>query len=283
LCQLASPLLPFVAEEIYRGLTGEESVHLGDWPETATIPEDASLVTEMDRVRDVCSTGLSLRRTRNVRVRQPLRSLTIAGPGIERLRPYLDLVRDEVNVKEVALSEDIEHFATFKLQVNARAVGPRLGSETKKVIAASKAGDWSSTPGGGVEVAGQTLEEGEFALLIEPSEGVECQALSTNDMIVVLDFELDDALRSEGMARDIVRVVQQARREAGLHVSDRIRLDLALPDAWREAVEGHRAFVAEQTLAKELSLVESLDGALTRHESRVGDETLHVGLARLAS
>ena len=283
LCEIASPLLPFVADEIHRGLTGEESVHLGDWPELAAIPADASLVAEMDRVRDVCSTGLSLRRTHDVRVRQPLRSLTIAGPGVERLRPYLDLVRDEVNVKRVELSEEIERFATFRLQVNARAVGPRLGAETKKVIAASKQGDWRSLPDGRAEAGGQTLEAEEFTLLIEPGEGVECQALSTNDMIVVLDFELDDALRSEGLARDIVRVVQQARREAGLHVSDRIRLDLELPESWRAAVEGHRDFVAEQTLAGELSLVESVDGTLATHESRVGDETLRVGIARLAS
>jgi len=283
LCQISSPLLPFVAEEIHRGLTGEESVHLGDWPELTSIPGDANLVTEMDRVRDVCSTGLSLRRTRNVRVRQPLRSLTIAGPGVERLGPYLDLVRDEVNVKEVTLSEDIEQFATFKLQVNARAVGPRLGGETKKVIAASKQGDWRSLPDGGVEVGGQTLEEGEYTLLIEPTEGVECQPLSTNDMIVVLDFELDAALESEGLARDLVRAVQQARREAGLHVSDRIRLELQLPTRWREAVEAHRDFVAEQTLAGDLSLVDTLDSTLATHESQVGDETLRVALARLAS
>jgi isoleucyl-tRNA synthetase len=283
LCLVASPLLPFVTEEIFRGLTGKESVHLDDWPDPAAIPADPDLVAEMDRVREVCSAALALRRTRNVRVRQPLRSMTIAGSGVERLRPYLDLVGEEVNVKNVELSEEIERFATFKLQVNSRALGPRLGSEMKKVIVASKAGEWRSLADGRVEVAGQTLGEGEYTLLIEPTEGVECQALPSNDMLVILDFELDEALRSEGLARDIVRVVQQARREAGLHVSDRIRLDLELPPIVGAAVEENRDFVAAQTLAGELTLVDTLDGDLAKHESIVGEDTVRVGLARLPS
>ena len=83
-------------------------MHLGDWPDPESLPADPALVADMDRVRDVCSTALAMRRTENVRVRQPLRSLTIAGPQVERLRPFLDLIQDEVNVKEVRLSEEIE-------------------------------------------------------------------------------------------------------------------------------------------------------------------------------
>jgi isoleucyl-tRNA synthetase len=224
-----------------------------------------------------------MRRQEKVRVRQPLRSLTVAGAGVERLRPYLDLVQDEVNVKEVRLSEDIEAFASFRLQVNARAVGPRLGGETKKVIAASKKGDWERD-GDAVVVAGQRLEPGEFEWLLDAKEGVACQALPSGDMIVVLDFALDEALVQEGQARDVVRAIQQARREAGLHVSDRIRIAVDLPDGYRQAVDAFRPYVAENTLADEIQLDGELDGGgASRHATKLGETEVTFALAKVAS
>jgi len=235
----------------------------------------------MDRVRDVCSTALALRRTRDVRVRQPLKQLVVAGAGVERLRPYLDLVLEEVNVKEVVLSEAIESHATFQLQVNARALGPRLGPETKRVIAASKKGEWRSLDDGRAEVAGQILEPGEFQLLLRPAEGVACQALSSNDMIAALDFDLTEALVQEGQARDLVRLVQQARREAGLHVSDRIRLGVTAESGLQRALAAFRDYVAENVLATEIDLEGGLDdAALFIQDTRLGGEPVRITLAK---
>ena len=135
------------------------------------------------------------------------------------------------------LSEEIESFASFQLQVNARLLGPRLGPQMKAVIAAARRGDWTTEEDGRVEVAGQLLADGEYSLLLRPADGVACQALSTNDMVAVLDFELSESLVQEGKARDLVRMIQQARREAGLHVSDRIRLSLTLPPDWKAAAK----------------------------------------------
>jgi isoleucyl-tRNA synthetase len=282
LCRVTSPLLPFLTDEIYRGLTGDQSVHLGDWPDPAGLPADPDLVADMDRVRDVCSTAFAMRRTRNVRVRQPLRSLTIAGPEVERLRPFLDLIQDEVNVKEVQLREEIDRFASFQLQVNARLLGPRLGPEMKTVLAAAKQGRWTTKPGGSVEVAGQVISEGEYSLLLRPAEGVACQALSTNDMVAVLDFELSESLIQEGKARDLVRLIQQARRDAGLHVSDRIRLSLSLPPEWKAAATTFRDYLAENTLASELDVEGArLEGALFQHQAKLGDETVHLSIAKV--
>ena len=282
LCRVASPLLPFLSDEIYRGLTGEESVHMGDWPDPASLPAGSDLVADMDRVRDVCSAGLAMRRTRNVRVRQPLRSLTVAGPGVERLRPFVNLIQDEVNVKEVQLSQEIADFASFQLQVNARLLGPRLGPEMKGVIAAAKQGGWTTNAEGSVEVAGQVLSQGEYSLQLRPAEGVACQALSTNDMVVVLDFELSESLVQEGMARDLVRVIQQARREAGLHVSDRIRLSLSLPPDWKAAAAAFRDYLAENTLASELDLEGAqLEGSLFQHQAKLGGEAVQLSIAKV--
>lgn len=280
LCRVAAPLLPLLTDEIHRGLTGEESVHLCDWPDATALPPDPALVADMDRVRDVCSTALSMRRARGVRVRQPLPSLTVAGPGTERLRPYVELVADEVNVKEVRLEEDIEAFATLRLQVNARVVGPRLGGAMKKALAAAKAGQWQRTEDG-VEVGGQRLGEGEYQLLLEAKEGVACQALASAEMIVVLDFDVSDSLFLEGLARDLVRTVQQARRDAGLDVSDRIRLSLRLSGDFRRAAEAFRDHVAESTLASEIDLEGALAGeALFRQKVDLGGVEVDVALAK---
>jgi isoleucyl-tRNA synthetase len=231
----------------------------------------------------VCSAALSLRAARGVRVRQPLASLTVAGRDSERLAAYGGLIQDEVNVKRVTLTPEIESYASFRLQVNSRALGPRLGRETQDVIAASKRGEWELA-GGEVVVAGHRLSGEEYALLVDPKEGIACELLPDRTSIVVLDLELDDALVQEGRARDVVRVVQQARKEAGLHVSDRIRLLLSLPEGWREAVDRHRDYVSEQTLASDLD-TGGIDGAdgLSRHSATLGGETVQIALARAGS
>ncbi len=293
-CRVASPLLPLISEEIYRGLTGEESVHLTDWPSELESAADPGLVAEMDRVREVCSAALALRAAENARVRQPLAKLIVAGGDNEEIRAYLDLIADEVNVKRVELSGEIDAYATFGLKVNARALGPRLGSATKAVIAAAKKGEWTRLADGRVELAGTVLEDGEFSLTVEPREGIACQALPGNDAIVVLDLQLTPELIEEGMARDVVRVVQQARKEAGLHVADRIRLVLPLDDEWRNAVEHFRDYVSEQTLASALVLApaattpsEDLGAEASpsnlyahTHTARLGGHEVRIGLER---
>ena len=281
LLRVASPLLPLLTDEIYRGLTGERSVHLSDWPDPATLPADPPLVAAMDRVRDVCSAGLALRRARDVRVRQPLRCLTVAGARAEELGPFVDLIRDEVNVKDVRLTGELAGLASFRLQVNARALGKRLGKKMQEVIGSAKAGQWRRVDDARVEVAGEVLGAGEFDLLLDAAEGVTCQPLATNDAIVILDLELDEALEHEGRARDIVRVVQQARREAELHVADRIHLILDPPAGWREAAERFRSYIAEQTLALELAVDDTADRpGFHTHEALISGESLRLALRK---
>ena len=279
LCRVASPLLPLITEEIHTGLTGEPSVHLVDWPTITADAADEQLVADMDRVRDVCSAALALRADHNARVRQPLAKLTVVGAGSDRIAPHLDLVADEVNVKKVELGESIDAFAVFGLKVNARALGPRLGGEMKTVLAAAKKGEWQSVDGG-VEVAGHRLEDAEYDLTLTPKEGVACHALPGNDAIVVLDLELTPELVEEGMARDVIRVIQQARKEAGLHVADRIDLHLGLDGEWQAAVDRFRADVSEATLATSLSFGLPAAGADYVHSAEVGGESVEIGLNR---
>ncbi len=278
LCKVAAPFLPFLAEEVYRGLTGERSVHLADWPEVSDLPEDPLLVEGMDRVRAVCSAGLALRRKSDIRVRQPLSLLTVAGHDLEGLEAFLDLIRDEVNVKEVRLDSEFEPYAHFRLAVHAKVAGPRLGKDMKSVLAAAKRGDWRKRDDGRIEVGGRVLEEGESEIRLDPKEGVLCQALPGNRTLVILDADIDEDLELEGLARDLVRLIQQARKEAGFAVGDRIRLTLDPPEGLLPVLERHEAWIREQTLCLELRRGAPEDGV---RSVELAGGTLRYGLERV--
>jgi len=279
LTRVAAPLLPFLTEEIHRNLTGTDSVHLADWPDPDELPADPDLVRDMDRVRDVCTAALFLREETGRRTRLPLRSLVVAGADSGRLRPYTDLVRDEVNVKSVELSDDLAGHAEFVLRPNGRVLGPTLGADTQKVMAAARAGQWEHGDGATVVVAGHTLAPDEFELSLKPREGEVSQALRTNDAVVVLDVEVTPELAAEGRARDLVRLVQQARKDAGLVVTDRIELRVDGPAPLPDTVEAHRGWIAEQVLATEIA-VGTATGAGTRSTGEVDGMPVTIELRR---
>ena len=256
-CRTVAPLLPMLSESVYRGLTGERSVHLADWPDVSGLPADAALVAHMDTVREVCSAGHSIRKARGLRARLPLASVTVAGPGASALAPYVDLIADELNVKEVRLVEEVDDVADLVLQVNPSSLGPRLGAATQHVIGAVRRGQWMRLPGGEVEVAGHVLGEDEYFLSLVPRDKDSSRALPANDLVVSLSLEISAELELEGLARDLVRQVQEARKEAGLDVSDHIRLSLDFTHApeLRQAVGAHREMVAGETLAGEIHFV----------------------------
>jgi isoleucyl-tRNA synthetase len=252
--KVAAPFLPMVMEEVHTGLTGLPSVHLTDWPDPGDLPADPEMVARMDRVRDVASTALRLREDNGLRVRLPLTSLTVAGTDSEALAGLTDLLVDEVNVKAVHLTDDLEGHATFTLRPDGKALGPRLGGDVQAVFAAARSGDFSLNDDGSVEVAGHTLSADEFDLALESPEGVAAAALGSADAVVVLDTEVTPELAAEGLARDVVRQVQQARRDADLVVTDRIILRLGGDETVLDAVRTHTDYVAGQVLATELNL-----------------------------
>ena len=221
--RLGAPLLPFVTEEIYQGLTGERSVHLADWPDAAALPSDPGWSTAMDRVRDVCSAALSIRKAQGLRVRLPLSSLTVAAPDADALGAVRRHRPGRGEREAVRVDDGPRRTGAFDLQVVPAALGPRLGPETQRVIRAVKAGDWTQD-GGVVTAGGVTLLDGEYTLRLVAGDDGRSAALPGNAGLVLLDTDVTPALEAEGRARDLVRTVQQARRDAGLHVSDRIRL-----------------------------------------------------------
>ena len=270
--RVLAPLAPMEAEAVWRGLTGGESVHLADWPflkdkltgETtelgAVLQDDAALVAAMEKVREVVSGTLSMRKAKQIRVRQPLAKLTVEDP--QAVAAYTDILKSELNVKDVefcTLEDAGSQGLTIvnELRVNARVAGKRLRKDVQFAIKASKSGAWHvnadgapvcETPNG--EIA---LEEGEYELInrVEEKDAQEAAnsvsaALPTGGF-VILDTELNDDLLAEGYARDVIRAVQEARKAAGLEISDRITLKVTVPADDVAKVEQFKDLVAHDT------------------------------------
>ena len=261
LCRVAAPLLPMVTEEVWKGLTGGRSVHLESWPDASLFPSDEVLVRAMDQVRSVASVSNSLRKGAGLRVRLPLNKLTVVLEGSHELGAFASIIADELNVKNVALVElsldSTKDFGVVKqLTVNSRVAGPRLGKEVQQVIQAAKAGNWSEA-NGVVTVGGFDLIDGEYELdlVADVSETEDQIGILPGGGFVILDGHLTPELEAEGVARDLIRQVQQARKDAGLDVSDRIKLTVTGDAALLAATETHQALVKSETLALELELV----------------------------
>ncbi len=250
--RVAAPLLPLVSEEIWRGLTGGRSVHLENWPDAQLFPEDDALVASMDRVREIASAGLALRKAQGLRVRLPLSRLTVVSD--ESSEAFADILRDELNVKAVeftALNADsLDAFGiTKKLSVNSRALGPRLGKQVQAVIKAAKAGDWSVTATG-VTVGGIALDASEYELELESADPSSAISFLADGGFVILDTETTPELEAEGLARDVIRAVQDTRKAAGLEVSDRIALAITGSGASDiAALEQFAETISTETLA----------------------------------
>lgn len=251
--RLAAPLLPLLSEVIYRGLTGERSVHLTDWPKADELPHDAALVSAMDEVRTVCSTVLSLRKAQNLRVRLPLSEVTVAAADAESLRPFVDLIADEGNVKRVDLTTDVASHGRFELVVNARAAGPRIGKDVQTVIKAVKAGEWREAADGTVTAAGIALLPEEYTQRLVAAEPESTAALPGNAGLVVLNSVVTEELEAEGWARDLIRDLQETRKSLGLDVSDRITVVLEVPAERLGWAETHRDLIAGEILATALT------------------------------
>jgi len=262
LTRVVAPLLPLVSEEIHSGLHGDgaRSVHLTDWPEVEELPAADDLVATMDLVRDVCSATLSVRKAHQRRVRLPLNTVTVASADAHRLADFVDVIADEVNVRNVELTDDVASVATERLQLVPAKLGPRLGGDVQTVIRAHKAGDWSAS-GERVVVGGVELLPGEYRLDLVAEGDKASAGMSDHAGVVALDIDVTEELEVEGRARDLVRLIQQARREADLDVSDRIDLTITAAPVWIEAIGVHEPLISAETLATSITAISS-DGEL---------------------
>jgi isoleucyl-tRNA synthetase len=264
--RVAAPLIPLVGEEIWQGLTGERSVHLEDWPLAELFPTNPSLVAAMDLVREVASAGLALRKARGLRVRLPLARVTVVTEDPRALADFGEILGEELNVKDVDLvafdEGSLEAYGiTRQLTVNARAAGPRIGKQVQAVIQAAKAGDWQQM-GDTVVVGGLELVEGEFDLELRAADEAMAIAFLPGGGFVFLDTVITPELEAEGLARDVIRAIQDTRKAADLQVSDRITL--AIRGGLQGDIDALQSFgetIAGETLATKLTIEFAADPA----------------------
>jgi isoleucyl-tRNA synthetase len=285
---MLAPFTPFLADEIYRNLAGgadaefgdaPDSVHLRDFSEVDEALRDADLEAAMAAVRRTVSLGLAARAASKVKLRQPLRRAVVVANEDERaaIEARADLITAELNVKELDFVSEQGDLVSYEVKPNYRALGPRFGKNMPQVAAAVAALDPARVAatlaaGGevGISIDGvdHTLGPDDITMALKPLEGYEVEAEAGH--AVALQLEIDEELRREGLAREIVRAVQLARKEAGLEVTDRIALGLAGDAEMLEVAREHEAYIAGETLATDFNL----DGAAGDDAGRVSETTI---------
>jgi isoleucyl-tRNA synthetase len=263
--KMLAPFCPFIADEIYDNLDGElQSVHLCDFPKPEEIgARDVELEQSMSLARETVRLGLGARGKAKVKVRQPLSEAVVVADTRERaaIERLVGVVREELNVREVRFVAAADELSSYELKANYRSLGPIFGSEMPQAahaIAALDAGHVARTlrNGGtvGISVGGRehSLTDDDVILTMNPPEGYSVERDGAH--AVALELEIDESLREEGRAREIVHAVQNARKSAGLVVEDRIALVLSGDSALIAATEAHREHIAGETLAVELEL-----------------------------
>ncbi|MDR2978571.1 MAG: class I tRNA ligase family protein, partial [Rickettsiales bacterium] len=313
-----APLLPLITETIWQGLKYKEtSVHLADFPQLEKF--DSELIAKMDLVRDICNSALSIRNTFNIRIRQPLGSMTIyhqsscsflegeplsvipefspvipvSRTGIQCAadsNEYQEMIKDEVNVKKLELVNKLESIASLELKLNFPLLGKKVPDKIKKLVQYVKEGKWKQIEESevhsdviqvadtgiqkkkptsragmaedvergliflGDELENYIIEKGEYELLLKANSKYS-SAFDNNKGVVILNTELNDELILEGLARDVMRLIQETRKQADFHISDRIRVVIKTEDEKiQEAVNMWSEYIKEQTLALSLEI-----------------------------
>jgi len=267
--KLLAPFCPFVADEIYDNLDGSEpSVHLCDFP---TIDDrDSELEHAMAVARETVRLGLAARAQAKLAVRRPLRAAVVVATGAEReaIERMSAIVREELNVRELRFVSEADELGEVELKPNYRALGPRFGKYMPLVAAAVAGLDADQAAatlrGGGhvaisVNGADHELTADDLQVSMKPLEGYQVEREGSH--AVALELEIDEELRIEGWAREIVRAIQRARQDAGLEVTDRIVLTIGGDEALIAAARAHQDYIAGETLALQVSY-ESLDGSI---------------------
>ena len=290
---LTAPFTPFLAEALWQNLVrradpgAPESVHLADWPEPDAAAQDPELLARMEAVLRAVELARSARAKAGVKTRTPLPELTLVAPGEaerEALRHFADEIADELNVKRVAVRSPAEAGVGFSVKPNLPRLGPRLGPKLgtlRKALAEADAAALAQAALAGrpvvLEAGGDRFELAPEDLLIEATAPEGYRAEARGGYVALLDVHLDPELVREGLARDLIRAIQQARKEMGLHVADRIRIRYRASGDYAEAIRSHGGRIREETLAVELA-----PGRPEGHRVAVRDEhgEAELGLVR---
>lgn len=265
--------MPFVTEYIYKELTGKESVHLTMWPEAHFQDSDKELVMKTKQAQNVISIVLAARSRKNIRVRQPLPAITI---GVEVDNYFKEIIADECNVKSVLVDTSINALVTKICKPDGKYVGETFGSKTKEIFAAAKSGNFTENADGSITVAGETLPQGTYEISYVKTDAKQDIDVD-NGIVVKVDWTITPELELEGFARDLVRFIQDARKEADYHLADRITLTITGDHLAVSLVEKFREYIQDETLSTIVDLIDKPDFS---KEIELGGETLIFAIQR---
>jgi len=276
--QIIAPFMPFVAEEVYTNLTDNESVHLSDWPEFDEDKIDLDLNSEMAMLRKVVNLGHSLRAKLKLKVRQPLAKVQVALPDDfdeNLLLSQKDVILEELNVKDVEILSDSEALIDLQIRPDARVLGPKYGADVQHIIKAIKAGEFTYLDGE-VRVLDFVLSGDEIEVGFKGKDGVDAE--SDDGVVVVLDTILTDDLLREGYVRDLLRYIQDLRKEADYNVDDRIQVYIEADGEVAAAVLQFEEYIKSETLADQVH--DFIGGADVEQKYVIGGESVRVAVGK---
>ena len=252
-----SPLMPLISEEIFTKLSSEESVHLKDWPKTKNFPKNQEFLEQMDLVREISSAGLGIRKTNNIRVRQPLNEITIVGEDLSWLKEFESYVIDEVNAKKMTIEENSDSLYRNKIKINLRKMGPKLGKNTGKYMQAANEFKWTLNDDETVTLLDITLGKDEYILEKESNPGTEAREINDGNIVVSLNIDIDEELKIEGIARDILRAIQNKRKDENFDISDKINIKIYGEQVIEETIEKYGNYITNNSLAEKIEFLKT--------------------------
>ena len=270
LCQLIAPFAPYISEEIYMNLTGEESVHLSTYPKANLELINNELEEKMDLVKNLVTLGRASREATRIKVRQPIQKVLVDGKFEGTISDVIDLIKEELNVKEVVFAKDLGEYMNFILKPNFKVLGPTLGAKMKffagalnklnpgEVVPKLEAGE-SIT----VDIDGEEFNFNKDHVLINISAKEGFNVTMENNLFVILDTTLTEELINEGYAREFISKVQQLRKANDFDVLDNIQIDYCSDDEIANAVNSYVEYIKSETLAVEVNRVE--DETIEKH------------------
>ena len=269
LCRLMAPISPFITEEIYRNLTGCESVHLADYPVSDESKYQDKIEEKMDLVRDLISLGRNAREEAKIKVRQPISEVIIDSKNKSIISDLVELIKEELNVKEVVFEDNLGTYINFIVKPNFKEVGKILGSKIKEFqevlskLSIEEVNKLRNEEEIVVTLSGEefTISNNMVDIRVESKEGFDATYKDNN--FIVLNTKLTDELINEGLARETISKIQQIRKNNGFEITDRVKVYYEASDEYSKAIEGFIATIKDETLAvefiRENNLVDSYD------------------------
>ena len=271
LSKLIAPVVPFISEEIYQNLTGEESVHLASFPVCDEALINDAIEERMDLIRDLISLGRNVREEEKIKVRQPILEVILDGKNKTILEGLEGLIKEELNVKEIVFEDDLSKYMNFKVKPNFKEAGKVIGNKMKDFVKyldnlsdedIKKVNNKESLSFEGIEVTFEMLD-----VKIESKEGMKV-AMEDNKFII-LNTTLTEDLIKEGFAREVVSKVQNLRKEKDFDIENRIKLYYNSEDYFEEVLKDYGDYIKDETLAIEIIKDDNLDNKYNINDTLV--------------